>query len=254
MKNAGKEKDIVYKNIGGVDLKMDVYTPDSLSPDTRLPGVLFIHGGPLAADMQPQPKDWNVYLSYGELAAANGWIGITFNHRYYEDQPFEQSFQDVETAIGYVRENAKALHLDADRLCLWAFSGGGSHLYFALHNRPAYVKCIVAYYAILLDLRQEKELSPASSDDEIRELSLSKYLREGPTVTLPILIARAGLDQPFLNRVTDIFVQEALASNIMLELINYAQGRHGFDIFDDNAQTRAIIAKTVGFIKAQMSE
>ncbi len=252
MKNVAVKSDVTYKSTGDVDLKMNVYTPGGISPDARLPGVVFIHGGPLPADMQPLPKDWSVYISYGELAAASGCVGITFNHRFYESQPVEQSLQDVTAAIDYVRKEANSLQLDAGRLCLWAFSGGGPHLYLALHERPSYVRCIVAYYAFLLDPRREKEISPTASDQEVRELSLARYLRKDATADLPILIARAGLDYPLLNRVTDAFVQEALVANSTLDLLNHPQGRHAFDILDDNARTREILARTIEFVKVHL--
>jgi hypothetical protein len=51
----------------------------------------------------------------------------------------------------------------------------------------------------------------------------------------PIFIARAGLDHPRLNGALDRFVQEALAKNLTLELMNHPAGRHGFDILDDDA-------------------
>ncbi len=252
MKRGEVRRDIIYKRTGDVDLKMDIYTPAGTSPEARLPGVIFIHGGPLPPDMRPYPKDWYSYVSYGELVAASDWIGITFNHRYHESQPFEQSLEDVQAAIEYVRGNAASLHLDADRLCLWAFSGGGPHLGQALHNRPSYVRCIVAYYAVLLDPWREKELLPTASDQEIGELSLARYLQEPATATLPILVARAGLDYPAINRVTDVFIREALAANSVLDLVNHSTGQHAFDVLDDNARTREIIGKTVEFLRVHL--
>jgi len=65
----------------------------------------------------------------------------------------------------------------------------------------------------------------------------------------PILIARAGLDNPVLNGGVDRFVQEALSKNASLDLCNHPTGHHGFDILDDNDRSREIIKRTIEFIR-----
>ena len=45
------------------------------------PAIIFVHGGPVARGSGQ--KDRGVFRSYGELTAASGFIGITFNYRYY---------------------------------------------------------------------------------------------------------------------------------------------------------------------------
>jgi hypothetical protein len=49
-----------------------------------------------------------------------------------------------------------------------------------------------------------------------------------------------------------VFVQEALGANAALHLANHPIGRHAFDILDDDARTRQIIASTIEFIKANV--
>jgi hypothetical protein len=61
-----------------------------------------------------------------------------------------------------------------------------------------------------------------------------------------------GLDHPLLNNATDRFVQEGLAKNVTLEAMNHPGGRHGFDIIDDDARSREIIARTLEFLKARL--
>jgi len=48
--------------------------------------------------------------------------------------------------------------------------------------------------------------------------------------------------------------QEALARNLTLEVMNHAAGRHGFDILDDDARSREIIARTLEFPQARLQE
>jgi dienelactone hydrolase len=69
----------------------------------------------------------------------------------------------------------------------------------------------------------------------------------------PLLIARAGRDHPFLNASLDRFVERALASNATLDLLTHPQGRHGFDILDDQPRTREILTRTLDFLKTHLA-
>jgi acetyl esterase/lipase len=98
--------------------------------------------------MQP-PKDWPFFQSYGELVAASGLIGVTFNHRFHHPLQFPDSRSDVLAAIEFVRGHAREFGIDAERIGLWIFSGGGPHASWLLRDRPAYIRCLIAFYAML---------------------------------------------------------------------------------------------------------
>jgi dienelactone hydrolase len=70
----------------------------------------------------------------------------------------------------------------------------------------------------------------------------------------PIFIARAGLDNQWLNATVDRFIDEAIASNAALEIITHPGGHHGFDILDDDERSRTIIQRTLFFLKAHLEE
>lgn len=250
MEDVEVRRDLVYKRQGRIELAMDVYVPPHASSDDKLGAVIFIHGGPVAADMLVQPKDWGVYLSYGELAAAAGLMGITFNHRYWSRTNLDEPAADVVDALSYVRDNADSLGVVPDRLCLWAFSGGGPLVSFALRDRPDYVRCLVAYYA-LLDLRHLDEHA-GLHEEALQRFSAAAHLgRENPT-DLPIFVARGGQDRPGINESIDRFVLQALAANATLEVANHPEGQHAFDILNDDARTHEIIGRTVEFIKTHL--
>jgi acetyl esterase/lipase len=224
------QRDVTYKRDAAAELKMNIYAPAGLSGDARAPVVFFVHGGPIPADFVP-PTQWGVFASYGELAAAAGLVGVTFNHRLFALTDYERTQSDVAAAIEYVRSRAVELKVDADRIALWYFSGGGPLMTSMLRDRPDYVRCLLAFYAYL---------QPAEA--QVRSKAAG----------LPIFVARAGLDQPMINETIDRFVQEALAGNATLDLMNHPAGRHGFDILDDDERSREIIARAVAFAQAHV--
>ena len=244
-------KDLVYKRVAGAELKMDVYSPPG-PPNSRQPAVVFIHGGYLPPNLLTKPKEWGVYVSYGQLLAASGLVGITFNHRFYGWNSLSDSQSDVADLIEYVRANADTLGIDKDRIALWAFSGGGPFLSQALRDSPVYIRCLVSYYA-LLDLQGLRKDIPAAITDEIlNEHSPVYQLSRNERKRAPIFIARAGLDNPVLNAGVERFVHEALSKNMTIDLSNHPEGHHGFDILDDNERSREIIKRTIDFIKAHL--
>ncbi|HKC23293.1 MAG TPA: alpha/beta hydrolase [Thermoanaerobaculia bacterium] len=238
MEDVEIRRDLTYATADGTPLGMDVYRPAEAG-GTRLPAVVLIHGGPIPV---VGAKRMGVFTSYGRLLAASGFVAVTFNHRFLAPERLLDAAADVEAATSYVRGQAGELGVDENRLAFWAFSGGGPLLSLALRGAPSYVRALVAYYAAL-------ELI----DETRRDLSPIHHLRAEAGRVPPILVARAGLDQPSLNAGIDRFVQEALATNACVDVLNHPAGRHGFDILDDDARSREIIARTVEFLRLRLA-
>src|SRR5581483_6874089 len=94
--------------------------------------------------------------------------------------------------------HAGELGIDSERLAVWVFSGGGPLLTRFVRDTPAFVRCLVAFYAAL-DLRH---VIPAAADaaiaDQMHQFSPAAHLQPA-TTRVPMLVARAGLDAPVLN-------------------------------------------------------
>jgi acetyl esterase/lipase len=244
-------RNLPYRIVGNLPLPMDVYIPAGLQAGARRPAVIFIHGGPLAPEMSP--PEWGVYRSYGELAAASGLVGITFKHRLNALADYGTAASDVSALIDHLRAHSAELHVDPDRLALWAFSGGGALIGVAFQQRTPFVRCVVSYYGIL-DLREPpgSSLPPAVPVSVANDLSPAYLVahRAGPLP--PTLIARAGLDNPRINQSVDDFVRGAVASGVSLDLLTLPRGQHGFDVLDDTPRSREVIEKTVAFLRGNL--
>jgi acetyl esterase/lipase len=245
-------RDIAYQPDTAPDLLMDIYCPSQLSAGARLPGVCFVHGGPIKADLPLAPKAWGVYTDYGELAAASGFIGVTFNHRYYGFDQVPTAAQDIAAALAFVRAQADIFQLDPDRIGVWAFSGGGPLLSDFLRAPLPYVRCLVAYYA-LLDLQPLiPHLADVVAATTLRHFSPLDALQQAQATDTPLLIARAGKDRPEFNATIDEFVRAALTANLPLDLLNHPSGRHAFDTLDGDRRSQAIIAHTIAFLQQHL--
>lgn len=247
-------RDVVYKNAGAARLAADVYRPADAADAERAPAVVLLHGGPIAEGLTP--KDWGVFRSIGELVAASGLAAVAFNHRFHGPQLLAEAAADVRDLLRHLRENAAGLGVDGERLGLWAFSGGGPFLSTALREGPAQVRAIVAYYA-LMDLQQRPPGvapgSPGDLPDELRRAySPLHHMATGGRRFAPMLLARAGMDHPWLNGTIDRFCAQALDRNAPIEIHNHPKGRHGFDILDDDERSSEILLRTLEFLKSRL--
>ncbi|HEU0002467.1 MAG TPA: hypothetical protein VFQ36_16295, partial [Ktedonobacteraceae bacterium] len=222
MEQVKVRKDITYKTVDGYVLGMDVYYPPDVLEKATLPAIILV-SGELPPEFTLRSKDTGVYVSYGELIAASGLIAVTFNHRSLEGySKLREVGSDVDDLVAYVREHATPLNIDADRLCIWAFSSGSIYgLRTAMRGAPDYVRCIVAYYGGMSILNKAYFTYAEDEGELIREFSPVTYLREASESIAPLFIAKAGLDRPWLNESIDECVQEASARNIPITFLNH---------------------------------
>ena len=253
MEKIRAQKEITYKRVGDAELKMDVYRPHNPPRSARRPAILFIHGGSLPPNLLTKPKEWGAFVSYGQLAAASGFVGITFNHRFYgwDMKALVDSRSDVADAIAYIRGNAEQFGIDNDRICLWALSAGSLFLGPAITEAPSFIRCTIFYYPIM-DLEPLRKERPVITDEVTREFSPIYRLEGAGKTFAPVFIARAGREEPGLNVAVDSFIQRALSRKATLDFSNHPEGQHAFDVLDDNPRTREIIIRTLEFIKAHV--
>lgn len=218
MEKVTVQRDQTYKTAGDSTLKMDVYYPPGFKGESRLPAVIFVNG--VGA---PDLKDWTVYNEWGQMAAVSGMVAINYQSRQTE------AAQDTSDLINYVRKNAASLKIDENKLAVWACSANVRvGLPFVMEADRKYIRVAVFYYGVM-------------GESTVRQ-------------DLPVLVVRAGLDNPNLNTGIDNFVRMAVTEDVPLTFINYAQGRHAFDILDNNDTSRQIIQQTLDFMKFNLAK
>jgi dienelactone hydrolase len=255
MEHSQVRADIIYKSVGDLDLTLDAYYPAGFTFDSALPAVLFIHGdGP--AEMIHNVKNWGQYVSWGQLAAASGLIGIPFNHRSDGSRlsGMVSVAEDVHDLVEYVRRNAPELNVDPDRLSLWACSAGVPYLQEFFAAPPPFVRCMVAYYGMMDYQQVAGTLEPDIPAEEraailrlFEQFSLLGYLQDHPAAISPIFIAQAGQDDLMANASIDRFYSEACSLHVQVQLACHSSGRHGFDVLDADAPSSTIIDDTLRF-------
>ncbi len=242
-------RDIPYAD-EEADLRYDLYRPREHGQP--LPAVILVSGN-FFGDEVLRTKYWAGFETAARLLATSGLAAITFDkHAWRDVAGLHRTSAEVEQVIDSVRGSLAEYGLDPEKLALWVFSAGPPHgLRRALAEAPRYLRCLAVYYGVM-DLRPQA--AGAEEEAALAEFSPITYLAAAAAITPPLLLARAGHDNPRLNDSLDAIVVEALRHNVPLELINHPRGQHAFDLLDDVPLTRYILRRTLEFFSHYLWE
>ena len=135
-------KDIHFGQAGGIHLALDAHVPDGTGP---FPAAILVHGGGWVAGDKQQ---YITYIFQPLSDAGFAWFSI--NYRLAPQFRFPADADDVESAIRFVRANARKYKVDPKRIALIGESAGG-HLvsYVGARNiQGARVAAVVSMYGI----------------------------------------------------------------------------------------------------------
>jgi acetyl esterase/lipase len=214
---------------------VDLYLPDDTTRPR--PAVVFLHGGPIPAELRPTPRDWPVYRGYGSLMAARGAVAATVDHRLHSPAAYATAAADVHAAVDLLRAHPA---VDGDRLALWFFSGGGPLSADWLRDPPEWLRCVALTYPLLAPFPgwpSDPRFLPAEAVRHAGELA--------------IVLTRVGFENPRIAEGVQAFVEAAAETR--LDIIDVPLGHHGFDYLDDDDTSRAAILRAVDLVLATSS-
>ncbi|HET7535264.1 MAG TPA: alpha/beta hydrolase, partial [Candidatus Didemnitutus sp.] len=122
---AGLHPDIEYGRADGVSLKLDVSVPEGEGP---FPVAILVHGGGWSSgDKAGSDKPGNgadITPWFAPLTTAKfTWFSI--NYRTAPEHRWPACFEDVQTAIRWVKAHAKEFKGDPNRIAILGHSAGG---------------------------------------------------------------------------------------------------------------------------------
>ncbi|MBW3634976.1 MAG: alpha/beta hydrolase fold domain-containing protein [Armatimonadetes bacterium] len=152
------QKDIVYGEAGQEKLRLDAFTPAGEGP---FPIAVVVHGGgwsggDKAGDTMP----------LCEALGKAGFAWFAINYRLAPAHPWPAGFEDVQSALKWVKMNAARFGGDLKRIALVGYSAGGHLAARAAtqsdaQTRVGAVVAVAAPVDLVADTRLRGELSPS---------------------------------------------------------------------------------------------
>ncbi|WP_324742377.1 alpha/beta hydrolase [Tsuneonella sp. CC-YZS046] len=137
----------------GTQLRCLFCRPSAVSSDRPLPVLLHVHGGGYVAGSANRDHD-----IVRKAVIALGCAALIPDYRLAPEYPYPEPLDDVLLSYRWLREQAAALAIDADRIALRGVSAGGGLAYAAtlkLREDPASAPCFLLLVFPMLDDRTE---------------------------------------------------------------------------------------------------
>jgi acetyl esterase/lipase len=105
----------------GEPLKLDMFFPDNYTPSGRYGCIIFFFGGGWSGG------DTKQFYGYGKYMASRGLVAVSAQYRTGKSHKAvpRQCVEDGKEAIRYIRQHAKELGIDPDRIIAGGGSAGG---------------------------------------------------------------------------------------------------------------------------------
>ena len=206
---ATKISDLEYGEAGGQKLLLDVNVPVGAGPH---PVAILVHGGGWSRGDKfrvPSGDSADITPMFAPLSAA-GYVWFSINYRHAPQHRWPACFEDVQTAIRWVKAHAAEYGGDPTRVVLFGHSAGGHLVCLAgtLVDDSVRVQAVVGYAPVTNHeqdlpvrgglstslqalLNRPKELTPESLG-LLREISPLNHVRPGLP---PMLLIHGELDK-----------------------------------------------------------
>jgi acetyl esterase/lipase len=250
------ERDVEYANPDGQHLKLNLARPKT--GDGPFPAVVCIHGGGFRAGSREGYNGTILKL------AQNGYVAVTVSYRLAPKYKFPAAVQDTKAAVRWVRANAKAYHIDPDRIGVTGGSAGG-HLAeflgvtadvheFEGDQNPgpsSQVNCVVNFYG-----PSDFTRSYGKSVDAAEVLPLwlggdlttarPAHLRASPLYWVtpnaaPTLCIHGTKDTYVHHEQSELLVEKLKAAGVEAELLLLDGAGHGFKGADAEKAEKAML-------------
>jgi alpha-L-fucosidase 2 len=228
-------KDIEFAKPGGVSLTLDAHIPAGKGP---FPAVILVHGGGWVGG----DKTANFILPLFPTLDQTGYVWFTIDYRLAPRHPYPAPVQDVESAIQWVKANAKKYKVDKKRIALMGESAG-AHLasLAATRSTPATsVAAVVSFYGpydmVMLGMEKKDSISKLLSQvfqvpdlnpealAVLREASPIMYARKN---TPPFLLVHGTKDEAVPYEQSTMFQAYMKRLGARCDLITVEEGLHG---------------------------
>jgi alpha-L-fucosidase 2 len=229
---ANIQRGVEYGRAANQALLLDASVPEGKGP---FPAVIIVHGGGWIGGH----REYSVQPLFEPLSNA-GFAWFSISYRLASDLlQFGVAVDDVQTALGFVRQNAAKYNVDPNRIAILGESAGAHLASLAVQRSPKSAAAVVALYppTDLVSLARDLTAIPESVRQAIKaagmEALIHGYLREMSPIEHvtknlpPFLLIHGTSDTVVPYDQSERMLKKLKAAGIPAELITVEGGGHG---------------------------
>lgn len=225
--------DIVYSQAAGESLRLDASIPEGNGP---FPVAILIHGGGWGSG--DKAADFGA-LSKPLTDSGIAWFSI--NYRLAPKHPWPACFDDVQSAIQWVKQNATTYRVDPKRIALIGYSAGGQLAALAAirADNSTRVQAVVGFAPavdLVADMKRRGQVGVAMRNllglpDQLDDAALAKIATISPAEEIkpglpPFFIAQGTADQSVRHVETLAFIERLKRADVSCTLFEIKDAPH----------------------------
>jgi pectinesterase len=232
---AATKYDICYGEAGGEKLLLDAHVPPG---NGKFPVVIIVHGGGWMGWDKESPTDIVPVFA----PVATNFVWFTINYRLAPTNRWPACFEDVQTAIRWVKAHAAEFKGDLNRIALLGYSAGGQLVTLAgtRQNDDTKVQAVVAFAPptdLVADNERRGGLTPSMQalfgwDSTNLTGEVRAVLKKNSPLTYvqpglpPFLIINGSADKTVPLAQSENFVKALKSANVDATLTTIPEGQH----------------------------
>ncbi len=240
---------VTYETVGGIELKLWIFNPDKHQITDARPCIVFFFGG---GWRKGDPKQFEQHCRY---LSARGMVAITADYRVASRHQVKANacIADAKSAIRWVRQHAKTLGIDPDRIAAGGGSAGG-HLAastatltgfddpsedltisaepnaLVLFNPALVLATVPGLYTVPAE-RQQDLMTRFDVGDDLKSISPVHGVKKG---TCPTIIFHGTGDTTVAFETAELFTSKMRENGNQCQLFGYEGSPHGFFNYGKN--------------------
>lgn len=263
------ERDVTFCVADDVELKMDIFYPNSV--DGSMPTLIFVHGGGWRGGDKIRVERQPELSTLRDL----GFFVVSVNYRLAPEYQFPAMIEDVKCAVRHLRANADQYGIDASRIGAWGTSAGG-HLVSLLGvtdegvfegdggyaEQSSRVQAVIDLYgpvdlAAMYDNRRSQQNlmnvvfnAEGPEDEMIQQASPVNHVTPDDP---PFLLLHGELDETVPLSQSEIFLEVLNEVGVPASLVVVENGGHGFnDAHEIRPTTQELAEMVIDFFETHL--
>lgn len=244
------DKEVVYKTVGDVELKMSIFTPPAHSPADKRAAIVFFFGGGWKSGSPTQ------FYPHCEYLASRGMVAMSADYRVFSRQHTSprECVKDGKSAVRWIRQHAAELGIDPAKVLAGGGSAGG-HVAAATGTTTAFNEegedmSISSIPNALVLFNPVIDTSPEGhAHDRVKEywqeISPMHNINE---TTPPTIILLGTRDDVLSVETAEKYKQRMEEKSLRCDLELYEDQKHGFFNFSKKANYTDTVKKMDRFL------